>query len=56
VHKLPASRLTREQWLEIAKFPTQRAAVEATGYDPKTLHKHFTLHDIPNPWRKRPSR
>lgn len=55
-------RLTRKNWQSIAsRFPTQREAVEETGYDPKTIDKYFREHKITNPWRlksrsnKRPS-
>jgi hypothetical protein len=48
----PPARLTREDWLRISqKFSTQRAAVTATGYDPKTLAKYFRRHRIRNPWK-----
>lgn len=48
---LPAARRTKDDWKEIAACPTQRAAVEATGYDPKTIAKYLKKHRIKNPWK-----
>jgi DNA-binding NtrC family response regulator len=48
----PPARLSRADWQRIAEeFPTQRAAVTATGYDPKTIAKYFRKHRIRNPWK-----
>lgn len=44
-------KLSREDWTAIAQHPTQRAAVEATGFDPKTITKYLQQHGIPNPWK-----
>jgi hypothetical protein len=56
---LPPGRLSRNDWLEITRrFPTQRAAVDETGYDPKTIEKYLRKHRIPHPWKhgkRRPS-
>lgn len=51
------AKLTREDWVTISEsHPTQRAACEAVGIDPKTLAKYLEKHDIPNPWkRERPA-
>lgn len=46
----PAGRLVRDDWRRIAQYPTQRAAVEATGYDPRTITKYLAQHRIRNPW------
>lgn len=44
-------RLTRKDWLAIVqRCPTQRAAVEATRFDPKTIAKYLKKHRIANPW------
>jgi hypothetical protein len=44
-------RLTRKDWLAIVqRYPTQRAAVEATRFDPKTIAKYLKKHRIANPW------
>ncbi len=49
----PPGSLTREEWQELArKYPTQASAVDATGYDPKTIAKYFKQHNIANPWRR----
>ena len=50
-------KLSRADWKSVAAtYPTQRAAVEATGFDPKTITKYLTQHRIPNPWKvDRPS-
>jgi DNA-binding NtrC family response regulator len=46
------ARLTRDEWLTISQtYPTQRAASDATGFDPKTITKYLQQHGIPNPWR-----
>lgn len=47
----PAGRLAPADWRQIAEYPTQRAAVEATGYDPKTITKYLKQHRIRNPWK-----
>jgi DNA-binding NtrC family response regulator len=48
----PAGRLGRADWQRIARdFATQRAAVQATGYDPKTIAKYFQKHRIRHPWK-----
>jgi hypothetical protein len=49
--RTPAAKLTRDEWEAVAKHKTQRAAVEATGFDPKTITKYLQQHDIPNPWK-----
>jgi transcriptional regulator with AAA-type ATPase domain len=49
--RTPAGKLTREEWEAISKYKTQRAAVDATGFDPKTITKYLRLHNIPNRWR-----
>jgi DNA-binding NtrC family response regulator len=49
---IPPGRLSRKDWLDITRrFPTQRAAIETTGYDPKTIAKYLRKHRIPNPWK-----
>lgn len=49
---VPPGRLTRADWIATTeRFPTQRAAVNATGYDPKTIAKYLRKHRIRNPWR-----
>lgn len=50
-------KLSRADWETIASaFPTQRAAVDATGFDPKTITKYLQQHGIANPWKaERPS-
>ncbi|MCC7536887.1 MAG: sigma-54-dependent Fis family transcriptional regulator [Deltaproteobacteria bacterium] len=48
----PAAKLTREDWIEITRqFRSRRAAVQATGYDPKTIEKYLQHHGVPNPWK-----
>lgn len=49
--RTPAAKLSRDEWEAVAKYKTQRAAVEATGFDPKTITKYLQQHDIPNPWK-----
>ncbi|GMV19530.1 MAG: hypothetical protein AMXMBFR56_77540 [Polyangiaceae bacterium] len=49
--RTPAAKLTREEWEVLARHKTQRAAVDATGFDPKTITKYLQQHDIPNPWK-----
>lgn len=47
----PPAKLTRDEWAAVANtYRTQRAAVDATGFDPKTITKYFHLHGIANPW------
>ena len=46
------ARLTRDEWVTISQsYATQRAASDATGFDPKTITKYLQRHDIPNPWK-----
>jgi hypothetical protein len=46
------AKLTRDEWVTISQgYPTQRAASDATGFDPKTITKYLQQHDIPNPWK-----
>lgn len=46
------ARLTRDEWVTISKsYPTQRAASDETGFDPKTITKYLQQHGIPNPWK-----
>lgn len=50
-HSRSPGKLTQEEWVGIAeKYATQRAAVEATGFDPKTIAKYFRHHGVRNPW------
>jgi DNA-binding NtrC family response regulator len=50
------SKLSRADWESVAQFPTQRAAVEATTFDPKTIAKYLKQNGIQNPWKaERPS-
>ena len=45
-------KLSRDEWVATTKsYPTQRAASDATGFDPKTITKYLQQHDIPNPWK-----
>jgi DNA-binding NtrC family response regulator len=49
---IPPGRLSRSDWQDITRrFQTQRAAVDATGYDPKTIAKYLRKHRIPHPWK-----
>jgi DNA-binding NtrC family response regulator len=46
------ARLTRDEWVALSRsYTTQRAASDATGFDPKTISKYLQQHDIPNPWK-----
>lgn len=46
------AKLTRDEWVTITQsYATQRAASDATGFDPKTITKYLQQHDIPNPWK-----
>lgn len=46
------AKLTRDEWVTISQsYPTQRAASDATGFDPKTIAKYLQQHSIPNPWK-----
>lgn len=45
------SKLSRADWEAVAKHPTQRAAIEVTGFDPKTIAKYLKQHRIQNPWK-----
>lgn len=46
------AKLTRDEWVTITQsHATQRAASDATGFDPKTITKYLQQHDIPNPWK-----
>lgn len=46
------AKLSRDEWVAISKnYPTQRAASDGTGFDPKTITKYLQQHDIPNPWK-----
>lgn len=46
------AKLTRDEWLTISQsYATQRAASDATGFDPKTIMKYLQQHDIPNRWK-----
>lgn len=46
------AKLTREEWVKISEtHPTQGAASDATGFDPKTITKYLRRHAIPNPWK-----
>jgi MoxR-like ATPase len=48
----PPGKLSRDEWIAITEeYPTQRAASDATGFDPKTITKYLQQHEIPNPWR-----
>jgi hypothetical protein len=51
-----AAKLTRDDWEAVAMHKTQRAAVDATGFDPKTITKYLQEYDIPNPWKARRDR
>jgi transcriptional regulator with AAA-type ATPase domain len=45
-------KLSRDEWVAMTQsYPTQRAASDATGFDPKTITKYLQQHDIPNPWK-----
>jgi DNA-binding NtrC family response regulator len=47
-----ASKLTRDEWVNITTtHSSQRAAQEATGFDPKTITKYLRHHKITNPWK-----
>lgn len=49
----PPASLSEAGWHEITlKYPTQSAAVDATGYDPKTIAKYLAKYKIPNPWSR----
>jgi DNA-binding NtrC family response regulator len=51
-HPRRPGQLSRKEWQALARrYPTQRAAIEATGYDPKTIAKYLRKHRIPSPWR-----
>lgn len=46
------AKLTRDEWVTITQsYATQRAASDATGFDPKTITKYLQQHDIPSPWK-----
>jgi len=46
------AQLSAADWAAIAsRFTTQRAAVDATGFDPKTIAKYLRQHGIASPWR-----
>ncbi|MBM4779313.1 MAG: sigma-54-dependent Fis family transcriptional regulator [Archangiaceae bacterium] len=50
-----AAKMTPDEWRELAaKHRTQRAAVDATGFDPTTIAKYFKQHGIKNPWAADP--
>jgi hypothetical protein len=46
------AKLTRDEWVTMSQsYPTQRAASDATGFDPKTITKYLQQYGIPNPWK-----
>jgi hypothetical protein len=45
-------KLSRDEWSALAaRYSTQRAAADATGFDPKTISKYLQKHGIANPWK-----
>ena len=50
----PAAQLTMDEWIAFTRaFTTQAEAIDATGYDPKTIAKYLRQFEIESPWARK---